>query len=105
MMDTYSLEHMCTYPYQEDFGIDGPDGNALWGQDAEDMWRMLYYAVSNCMMLCVNTNLCVCVQWSDDSVSSSDEEKPPKGGDKWCKKMINIYSLTCLLYTSPSPRD
>merc|ERR1712093_322534 len=76
MVDTYSLEHMCTFPYDPEFGVDGPDGNALYGRDAEDMWRDLYYA------------------WSSDSCSSSSDEKPPKGGDKWCKKMIKIYGLS-----------
>jgi len=29
-------------PSGDDFGIDGPDGDALWGKDAEAKWKELY---------------------------------------------------------------
>merc|ERR1711924_276429 len=72
MVELYGLEHMETFPYNEEFGIDGPDGDAIYGKDAQRAWKEYY---------------------SSDS-DSSDEEKPEKRGCKWCKEMIKIYGLT-----------
>ena len=30
---------MRTYPYGTKFGVDGPDGKALWGPEAEKVWK------------------------------------------------------------------
>ena len=72
MVELYSLDTMTTFPYAEDFGIDGPDGDPIYGKDAQRAWKEYY---------------------SSDS-DSSDEEKPEKRGCKWCKEMIKIYGLT-----------
>merc|ERR1711959_340214 len=75
MIGLYGLSHMCTYPYREDFGIDGPDGNPIWGKAAEECWKEHFDGDMH-------------------TAHMVDQKKDAHKSKAWVEEMIGLYGLS-----------